>query len=296
VLDDTFEEILGMYQPSILVSPIRLPRAAWARILSGGLCLMTALPAAHAQSGSGEVSNSAAGRDLTTASDETEVRRRARIRMELAMAYFGQGQLTTALDEVKQALTMDPNFAEAFELRALIYDGMNEPGFADESFRRSIQLNEHNGSSLHNYAWFLCRRQEYVRADAMFAKAVQLSSTVSTAKTLLARGVCQLQAGLLPEAEKNLARSHELDPSNPATSFNLALALYRKGDYERARFYVRRVNNISERANAESLWLGARIEHKMGNIAGRDELAMQLRSRFGASREVTAMELGRYDD
>ncbi|HEX5374124.1 MAG TPA: type IV pilus biogenesis/stability protein PilW [Aquabacterium sp.] len=286
-----------MYQPASSVSIVGFRRALGTLVLSAGLWAIAGLPqAVHAQSGSGEVSDSAAGRDLTTASDETATRRRARIRLELAAAYFGQGQLSTALDEVKQALSMDSTYQDAFELRGLIYDALNEPGFADESFRRALQLNERNGSVLHNYAWFLCRKQEYARADAYFARAAELPTSVSTAKTLMARGVCQLRAGLLPEAEKSLLRSHELDPSNPATAFNLAQVLYRKGDYERARFYIRRVNNITERANAESLWLGARIEHKMGNIQARDELATQLRSRFSASREVTAMELGRYDD
>lgn len=286
-----------MYQPTSSVSIMGLRRAVCTLILSGGLWTIAGLPqTVHAQSGSGEVSDSAAGRDLTTASDETATRRRARIRLELAAAYFGQGQLSTALDEVKQALSMDSTYQDAFELRGLIYDALNEPGFADESFRRALQINERNGSVLHNYAWFLCRKQEYARADAYFARAAELPTSISTAKTLMARGVCQLRAGLLPEAEKSLLRSHELDPSNPATAFNLAQVLYRKGDYERARFYVRRVNNITERANAESLWLGARIEHKMGHIQARDELATQLRSRFSASREVTAMELGRYDD
>lgn len=284
--------------PSVSLPAIPAPGAVM-RILvlcAGVWAVATLSPAVQAQARGGEVSSSAAGQDLTTASDETPTRRRARIRLELAAAYFGQGQLTTALDEVKQALAMDPSYPDAFELRGLIYDALNEPGFAEESFRRALQLNERNGSVLHNYAWFLCRKQEFARADAMFASAAQLPTTVSTAKTLMARGVCQLQAGLLPDAEKSLLRSHELDPSNPATSFNLALVLYRKGDYERARFYIRRVNNIPERANAESLWLGARIEHKMGNLQVRDELATQLRSRFSASREVTAMELGRYDD
>ena len=46
--------------------------------------------------------NAATGgrRDLVTESDESDSARRARIRTELAAAYFGQGQYVTALDEV----------------------------------------------------------------------------------------------------------------------------------------------------------------------------------------------------
>lgn len=240
--------------------------------------------------------SSAAGRDISTASDESELQKRARIRLELATAYYGRGQLSTALDEVKQTIALDARMPDAFELRGLIYDAMNEPGLAEESFKRALQLDERNGSVLHNYAWFLCRKQQFAAADAYFARAAELSGSVAAPKTLLARGVCQMQAGLMPEAEKTLARAYELAPSNPAIAYNLALALYQRGDYDRARFYIRRVNGMPVQANPESLWLGIRIEHKLGNLSEREELAMQLRSRFPNGRETTALELGRFDE
>ena len=51
-------------------------------------------------------------------------------------------------------------------------------------------------------------------------------------------------------------------------------------EFERARFYIRRVNTRPELVTAESLWLAARIEHRLGNAPGVQELGRQLRSRF----------------
>ena len=76
----------------------------------------------------------------------------------------------------------------------------------------------------------------------------------------------------------------------------ICAVLYRRGELERARFYIRRVNNVSAQVTAESLWLALRIEHKMGNFGGREELAAQLRSRFPTARETNALELGRFDE
>ena len=59
--------------------------------------------------------------DIVTESDEPENRRRARIRLELASGYFEQGQTNVALDELKQALVADPGFADAYNLRGLVY-------------------------------------------------------------------------------------------------------------------------------------------------------------------------------
>jgi len=234
--------------------------------------------------------------DITTPSDDSPVRKRARIRLELASEYFAQGRLNTALDELKQVIAIDGQMSESYDLRGLIYDAMNEPKLAEESYKYALQLNERNGSALHNYAWSLCNRQRYSEADDYFAKAAAYPQSVDISKTLLARGVCQVRAGLLPEAEKSLQRSYELAPANPATAFNLANVLYRRGEYDRARFYIRRVNSIPEQMTSDSLWLAIRIEHRLDNMAARDELATLLRSRFPNSREVTALEMGRFND
>lgn len=234
--------------------------------------------------------------DIATASDENELRKRARIRLELASTYYAQGQYTTALDELKQALAIDSSLPTAHELRALIYAAMGDDARADASFKQALALDERDGSVLHNYAWHLCRRGQFAQADALFARAANLPQTMSTSKTLLARGVCQVNAGQFDEAEKTLGRSYELDATNPATAYNLAAVLYRRGELERARFYIRRVNGVSEQMTAESLWLAIRVEHKLNNLNGRDDLASQLRSRYPAARETTALELGRFDE
>lgn len=234
--------------------------------------------------------------DIATASDESEVRKRARIRLELASTYFSQGQFTTALDELKQAEAIDSSLPEAYEMRALIYDAMGDADRAEANFRIALDREPTNGSVLHNYAWYLCRKGQFPAADAMFERAANLPQTIATSKTLLARGVCQVRAGLYPEAQKTLARSYEMDPTNPATAFNLASVLHRRGELERARFYIARVNSRDEQITADSLWLATRIEHRIGNREGVREFGAQLRSRFPASRETNLLELGRFDD
>jgi len=282
----------------MLVSCFRERLSPWLAVVLACVCSLAA-GLAQAQSGVDEPVNTRASggrQDLTTSSDESPLRKRARIRLELATAYFSKGELRTALDEVKQVLSIDSNFSEALELRGLIYDALQEPSLAEESFNRALQANPRNGSAMHNYAWYLCRKKEFDQADAMFARAQQQGFSVPTAKTLLVRGVCQIEAGKVALAEKTIARSYEIDPSSAVTAYNLARVLMMQGEAQRARFYIRRVNNVPEQANAESLWLGIRIENKLGNVAERDELASALRSRFASSREATALELGRFDE
>ena len=72
--------------------------------------------------------------------------------------------------------------------------------------------------------------------------------------------------------------------------------LYRRGEFERARFYVRRVNSQTEVSNAQTLWLAARIENKLGNRQGAAEFGTQLRNRFPDSREASAYARSAFDE
>jgi type IV pilus assembly protein PilF len=275
---------------------LAVARLVCACIAAGGL--MTVLGGCASPSGGNwrQQPVQAGPSDLVTQSDENELRKRARIRLELASTYFTQAQYTTALDEIKQALTIDPTLAAAVELRALIYDAMDDHPRAEDAYKHALSLDANSPSVLHNFGWYLCRRKEFARADALFERAANQPLSPTTTKSLLARGVCQINAGQWPEAEKSLAKSYELDPANPATAYNLSAVLFRKGELERARFYIRRVNASQVQATAESLWLATRIEHKLDNPAGRDEFGAQLRSRFGGSREANLFELGRFDE
>lgn len=243
----------------------------------------TRMPTASSQGGAGS-------------SDQSDPQKRARIRLQLASAYYSQGQANTALDELKQALAADPNSAEAYNLRGLIYTTLNDDALAEESFHRALQLNGRYGSAMHNYGWFLCQRRRFAEADRMFDQAAVQPQYREVSVTLLAQGVCQSRAGRAADAEKTLLRSYELDAGNPATAVNLADLFYKKGEYERARFYVRRVNNIPELSNAETLWLAARIENRLGNRQGASDLGAQLRARYPRSREAAAFEQGRFNE
>ena len=235
-------------------------------------------------------------REIRTESDQSSAEKRARVRLELASAYFARGQSTTALDELKQALAAKPDLPEAFNLRGLIYASLNEPQMAEQSFQHALQLNPRDGDTLHNYGWFACQQRRFDDAEAQFNAALAAPQYTGASRTLTARGICLARAGRWPDAERQLARAFELDPGNPAAAFAYSEVLYQRGEYERARFYVRRINAQPEQSNAQTLWLAARIERRLGNRPGVEDFARQLRERFPDSAEARQLALGRFDD
>ena len=270
--------------------------AAW--MLPAGvlaIAVSTSLLSGCAAGKSSAVDASASLAEPMTAFDEPEVRRRARLRLQLAGSYFEQGQTTVALDELKQAIAIDPTFADAYNLRGLIYMRMNEPGLAEESFRRSMTLNPREAGVHHNYGWLLCQQKRYPESDKLFAQATANPAYTEKSKTFMAQGLCQISAGQPAEAERTLVRAYELDAGNPITGYNLAQLLFARGDFVRAQFYIRRLNN-SEYANAESLWLGIKVERQLSDSVAMAQLASQLRRRFPVSKELAAYERGAFNE
>ncbi|MES2937967.1 MAG: type IV pilus biogenesis/stability protein PilW [Pseudomonadota bacterium] len=240
-----------------------------------------------------EADTSSAG--VVTPSDESDARRRARIRLELAVGYFEQGKTDIALDELKQVIAIDPVFGDAYNLRGLIFMRLNDLRQAEDSFRRALSINARDSNTLHNYGWMQCQAGRYDDAARLFERAIANPLYADRAKTLMAMGLCQVRAGRNEDAERSLARSYELDAANPVVGYNLASLLLRRGDFQRAQFYIRRLNN-SELANAESLWLGVKVERRMNDADAMRQLGEQLRKRFPQSRERAAYDRGAFDE
>ena len=233
--------------------------------------------------------------DIVTASDEPDARKRARIRMELAVGYFEQGQTNVALDELKQVIANDPTFPDAYNLRGLIYMRLGDMRQAEESFRRAVALSPKDSNAQHNYGWLLCQQGRYDEASRAFEGAMVNPLYADKAKTLMTQGLCQARAGRTAEAERTLARSYELDAANPVTGYNLANLLVQRGEFPRAQFLIRRLNN-SDLANAETLWLGIKVEQRMNDRVAMLQLADQLKRRFPQSREKAFYDKGEFSE
>jgi type IV pilus assembly protein PilF len=259
------------------------------------LAFIVVLPGLGGCASSSESGPGGARGDIVTDSDEPDIRRRARIRLELAIGYFEQGQTTVALDELKQSIGADPNFAPAYNLRGLIYMRLNDPRLAEDSFRRALAINPRDADVLHNYGWLLCQQARFADSQKALAQAIATPLYGGRAKSWMAQGLCQMKAGQAAEAELSFQRSYELDAGNPVTGYNLANLLFQRGDFARAQFYARRLNN-SDLANSESLWLGIKIDRRLGNRDAVEQLGGQLKKRFAQSRELASFERGAFDE
>ena len=273
--------------------------ASWKQVkkwlFSAGLAVVVVLGVSGCASKFESTGPSGGGAEMVTASDEPDARKRARIRLQLAVGYFEQGQTTVALDELKQSIAADPTYGDAYNLRGLIYMRLNDFRFAEENFKRALDISPRDSNVMHNLGWLYCQQARYPESQQIFTKALSDPLYGERAKSFMAMGLCQVRAGQPAEAEASLLKSYEYDAGNPVTAYNLATLLYKRGDFVRTLFYVRRLNN-SELANAESLWLGIKVERRLNNREAVEQLSAQLMKRFPQSPEAGAYQRGSFNE
>jgi type IV pilus assembly protein PilF len=233
--------------------------------------------------------------DLLTDSDEPVSRKRARIRLELASGYFELGQTTVALDELKQSIAIDANYSDAHQLKGLVYMRLSEPKLAEASFKRALDLSPKDANVMQNLGWLLCQESRFEESELYFARALSTSQYDQRAKTFRTLGLCRIKSGRLAEGGDSLRASYDIDPQNSVTAFNLASSLFQQSKFVGAQKYIRELNN-SDLANAESFWLGIKIERQLNNSSGMTQLATQMIKRFPKAKEINNYQRGAFDE
>jgi type IV pilus assembly protein PilF len=234
-----------------------------------------------------------AGTGLT--GQETEAARRARIRLELGASYYQQGNFPVAIDELRQALAIDPNFAAAHGMLALVYMDLGERAKAEESFRRALAIAPADSELNNNYGWFLCQTGREQASLAPFAAAVRNPLYATPAKPLRNAGLCLLRLGDESAAQVQFLSAFQVDARDAIAMYQLAELHLKRRELERARFYAQRLLTTHE-AGPEALWLALRLERAAGNRDAVASLALQLRRRFPASAQAENLAAGRFGD
>jgi type IV pilus assembly protein PilF len=267
-----------------------------------GLCALMAALSACAGSGSTVVPHiTASGQsttELPTASDTTSEQRRASIRLQLAVSYYQDHKYDVALDEIKQALVIEPQLAEAYGLRGLVYDAMGEQVLAEANFKRALSIAPSSPELANNYGSYLCQNNRAAESIAWFDKALANRTYTSPVSALVNAGRCSLKIKHNDAAEHYLLDALRLAPDLPQVNADLARIYYDRHDMTRAGFFINRLTTVSklDSLSPEVLWLAIRIEHKLGDRTTESTLVSTLSKHYPGSRELADFQHGAFDE
>lgn len=222
----------------------------------------------------------------STPSENSQSYKSAKVHTELAGLYYQRGQYGVALDELKKALSADSDFAQAYNVRALVHMALRENKDADVDFQRSLSLDNTNSDAHNNYGWFLCQNGRSKEAIPQFMDAIKNPLYTTPGRAYLNAGLCSRKAGDNKDAEYFLQKSLLAQPQSGQTLFALADLNYANGHYFAAKKYFSDLAQKAENLSAEQLWLGIRINRKIGNRSAADSYATQLRNRFPDASET----------
>ena len=64
--------------------------------------------------------------------------------------------MDVALDELNEALKLDPNNAKAYNIMGLVYTVLRDDRKAEQSFQRALALAPQDSEIRENWGWYLC--------------------------------------------------------------------------------------------------------------------------------------------
>ncbi len=222
----------------------------------------------------------------STPSDNSHAFKSAKVHTELAGLYYERAQLGIAMDELTQALQADQDFAPAYSVRGLVHMALREDKEAEEDFKRSLHLDNTDSDTHNNYGWFLCQRGREKESIPHFMAAIKNPMYTTPGLAYLNAGLCSRRAGNTRDAEEFLQKALVVQPGMAQAMFVLADLNFANGDYFAARKYFADFSQKTDKPTAEQLWLGVRINRKVGDRNSEASYATQLRNRFPDARET----------
>lgn len=231
-----------------------------------------------------------------TASTASEPTQRAKLHTELASMYFQIGRPAVALDELMIALESDPKYYPALSVRGLVYASLKENEKADADFRKALELSPKDPEVNNNYGWYLCDIGKARESIVYFLNALKNPLYETPEFAYANAGTCALKAGDLDGAQGYLLKALQMARDGGlAPRFQLAQLFYKKGNFEEAKAYLKDALRMMEQPTAEALWLGLRLERKLGNRGLESGYASQLRNRFPVSPEYQDFLKGNFE-
>ena len=218
----------------------------------------------------------------------------ARIHTQLAASYFEIGNMAIALEEVKAALSADPNYGPAYNVAGLIYGQLKEDRLAEQNFQRSLAINPGDSDALNNYGRFLCSRGQVEQGIKQLMSAVRNPFYTSVEGAYVNAGICARGVGQSERAEEFFQAALKTRPSQPQALYQLADMAYARGDLLAARGHLGRLAQTGV-LTADVLWLGTRVERKLGDRNAEASYARQLRNRYPNSAEARALNAGKFE-
>ncbi len=220
-----------------------------------------------------------------TQNEETQIQKLARVHTQLAAGYYARNQHNIALEELNEALKVEPRFAAAHNVLGLVYMELKEDAKAEQAFKKALELAPQDPEIRNNYGWYLCGKGQVKLGIEQFIVAARHPLYRTPEVALINAGQCSIRIGEIGEAERHFRQALVLSPTAVAASYGLAEIAFKRANYTEARDHMK---NVMRAPNppAPALLIGACVEKKLGDRVAELSYIQQLRNRYPESKEL----------
>lgn len=218
-------------------------------------------------------------------------RNRAKIHTELGSGYYAQGLLAVSLEEFNESVRIDSTYAIAYAGLGLVYAALKEDAQADSNFKRALQLDPQSSETHNNYGTFLCSRGRFDESIREFLTAVKNPLYPTPELAYLNAGTCALKNNDGKNAEVYLTKALQVQPNLRQASYQMASLYFSRDDFFQARQFLQRAL-LNTEPTPDMLWLGVRIERKLGGSDAEASYRMLLKNKHPDSSQTKAMLSG----
>lgn len=132
-------------------------------------------------------------------------------RAQLGLAYLKHKETVKARENLLKAYAIDPNNLYVLLSLAHYYDYVGEIALADSMYRKAVAYFPNDGYVMNNYGTFLCKQNQYIKAQEYFKSAAD-TSYVFIASSYENAGLCSLKSGDIPHANRSFERALAYEP------------------------------------------------------------------------------------
>lgn len=229
------------------------------------------------------------GRDDSTGNLGVERRDSpAQIYVEMGIAYMRDGQDAVALKKLNRAIEVDSKNPSAHNVIAILYERLGETALAAKHYERAAELDPRDPFIRNARGSFFCKQGQYDKALREFENALGNPLYPTRWVALTNAGLCIERSGEQVKAEEYYRRALTANPRYTPALFQMAEISFEQHNDMSARAYLERFHSEVP-ATAASLWLGVRIEQRLGDRVKAVEYKRQLLKDFPDAPEIQAL-------
>ncbi|MGB3623603.1 type IV pilus biogenesis/stability protein PilW [Ketobacter sp. MCCC 1A13808] len=207
--------------------------------------------------------------------------------VEAATRYMQLNQMANADRTLKRAHEIAPDDPAVNNALALFYTIEGEDEQVERYYKKALSGDQAFSQARNNYASYLYRKERYQDAIDQLEKVAKDYRYQRRYTAFENLGVCYLKVGEREDARKAFNRALQLNTNMPVSTLELAELALEDGDNQLTERYLRKYEKIAP-SSPKQLWIGIRLQRRLGDKDKVASYALALKSMFPGSDEYKA--------